>query len=188
MPCPRRLRSSVFATLTLATLTLGSRPVRAQQHTADRLAIGARVRVTAPPHGRSVGTVLAYRGDTLVLLRGPRADTVRVALGPAHRLDVSLGTRRRLGRGVGLGLVLGAAVGGAAGLVVGSLEDPSWSGLAGTLGALGGASAGALGGAAWGGRRVEQWARVTAPRRTTRLQVTPRTAPSGPQLAVALVF
>src|SRR5688572_19907400 len=103
---PLSLRLPGAASLAIVGALLAA-PVGAQRSSADaRPAAGARVRVSVPPSRRVVGTVLAYRGDTL-LLRRPTwngAETTSVGLGAVRRLEVSVGKRRRLLKGAALGL------------------------------------------------------------------------------------
>ena len=186
---------------------LSASPVAAQRPAADTLpAAGARVRVSAPPSRRVVGTVLAYRGDTLLLQRATwnGAETTSVRLGEVRRLEVSVGKRRRMFNGA----LLGLSAGGAAGALLGAAsysnapsrcyrdgtEVPcvisldfgrSFSAMAG---GVVGAAAGLVTGLLVGARRVDRWEALELARRSSRLHVIPPVDRSGIGLAVAAAF
>ena len=106
---------------------------------------GARVRVTHLPR-RSVGTLLAWKSDTLVFQSN--GDTLSVPVDLMARLEVSRGGKTNAGKGAGIGLLLG----GVAGWVIGHVSrDPEcapyciYYDVAGVMfGGLGGLVAGAL--------------------------------------------
>jgi hypothetical protein len=199
MPRPRHVVWTAFL--------LSASSVAAQRPTADTLpAAGARVRVSAAPLPPVVGTVLAYRGDTLLVRRltGGAEDTTRVRLGDVQRLEVSVGKRRRRRAGA----LLGLAGGGAAGAVVGAVtyaDQPSrctqngsavpcvvdldfGRGFSAAAGGVLGAAAGLVIGLAVGARQVDRWAAVDVARRSSRLRVVPHGGRFGSGLAVVAGF
>ena len=108
------LRSRLLAmVLGLATLAAG-RPADAAETKAS--AVGPRVRVTTTKE-RFVGRVVTVRGETLVLERAGRADTLEIHRPEILALEISE-RRSRRGRGAVIGALagIGAAVAiGAAG-------------------------------------------------------------------------
>ena len=166
----RSFFAAPFAHLTLialAMLATGRRPALGQEPTLDSLCSGARVRVTAPPLARTAGILLGLRGDSLVVLGAPSPDTLRFAVGSVRQLDVSMGARRRVGRGSLIGFATGYVVGGLIGLAAVDAGQPSSSNLKGIgtfTGAMLGGGAGLITGIVVGLRPVEQWQSVSLPR------------------------
>jgi hypothetical protein len=72
---------------------------------------GTRVRISAPglppPGPRVIGTLQAWRPDTIVVTRDSSGDTLYVAMGAVRRLDVSEGVRSNADIGATTGLVFG---------------------------------------------------------------------------------
>ena len=188
-------------------LLLSAAPAAAQRPAADTLPLaGARVRVSAPPSRRAVGTVLAYRGDTLLLQRPTwsGAETTSVRLADVRRLEVSVGKRRRMFNGA----LLGLSAGGAAGALLGAVsysDKPSrcyregaevpcfvnldfGRGFSAMAGGVVGGAAGLVTGLLVGARRVDRWEEVELARRTSGLRIIPPTGRSGIGLAVAGAF
>lgn len=197
-----RLRYAVGTTLLLA-----ASHAAAQRPATDTLPVaGARVRVSAPPSRRVVGTVLAYRADTLLLGRPNRsaAETTAVPLAAVRRLEVSVGKRRRLLKGALVGLTGGAAAGALLGAVTysdapsrcyrGGEEVPCFISLdfgRGFSAMAGGVLVGAAGlviGLAVGARRVDRWEAVELARRTSRLWIRPPADGSGIGVAFTTTF
>ena len=170
--CRRRRRPQEGAARALcrvavgAALALSTAPAAgAQGPVADRLRVGARVRVDAPPERRLVGVLAAVGPDTLCVVTGAGGEPRRIARVDVARLEVSVGRRPRLGRGALLGLATGYAVGAAVGFVAFDLSQPEDSNLKGIgmllgswWGAVGGTAVGLIAGA-W---PVEAWRRVPA--------------------------
>jgi hypothetical protein len=149
-------------------LLTGSRPAEGQA-----LEAGTRVRVSAarPPLSKEVGTLVARRGDTLLIQRRrnrwsgsvgtglPNVDTVRVAWSAVRQLDVWQG--RSHGRGALKGFLygFGTALAVSGGLVLATrkasdeglwmIAVPVYTGAGAVMGTLIGA---AVGSARW--RRV----------------------------------
>ncbi len=121
---------------------------------------GSRVRMTAPAleFSRAVGSVLAIRGDTLVLEcrtsalqpgRGRRAwstDTTAVPMTTVTRLEVSAGRRSNIDKGVRKGLLIGGAVGLALGVAM-AADDEGNDFVCDGAGCV---ASGVVGGAVWG--------------------------------------
>jgi hypothetical protein len=150
---------------------------------------GARVRVTAPAYGsaRQVGTVLALRGDTLVLQTAANPDTLLLPWSGVTGLEVSRGRRRQVREGIGFGFLAGAAFGMLIGLADG--DDPPDSFIAfsagekalfagAVLGGIGAVVGGVLGAAS----PTDRWERV--PLRSVEARVG--AAPGGHGLALSL--
>ena len=104
-------RSALAALLSLAVLAVAPRPAFSQGPVLDSVRLGARVRVTAPPQPPIIGTFESHRGNDLMLLGLPSADTLRVALVTVRQLELSLGSRRQVLGKAWLGYLGGAAVG-----------------------------------------------------------------------------
>lgn len=100
--------------LGLATLAAG-RPAEAEKTTAS--ARGPRVRVTTAK-GRLVGRVVTVRGETLVLQRAGRADTLEIHRPEMLALEISERPSRR-GRGAAIGALVGLGAAVAIGVVGG---------------------------------------------------------------------
>ena len=100
--------------LGLATLAAG-RPAEAEKTTAS--ARGPRVRVTTAK-GRLVGRVVTVRGETLVLQRAGRADTLEIRRPEMLALEISERPSRR-GRGAAIGALVGLGAAVAIGVVGG---------------------------------------------------------------------
>jgi hypothetical protein len=106
-----RLLTSV---LVLATLAAGP-PASAEETTAS--VAGPRVRVTTAK-GRLVGRVVAVHGETLVLERSGRADTLEIHRPEMLALEMSERPGRR-GRGAAIGALVGIGAAVAIGVLGG---------------------------------------------------------------------
>ena len=132
---------------------------------------GARVRVTHLPR-QSVGTLLAWKSDTLVFQSN--GDTLSVPLDLVARLEVSRGEKTNVGKGQRIGLLLGGIVG----WVIGhASRDPQCAPMcifydvAGlTFGGLGGLVAGTLIG---GSIKTDHWQDVPLDRLRVSLAPQP---------------
>jgi hypothetical protein len=121
---------------------------------------GSRVRITAPvlELSKEVGSVLAIRGDTLLLEHqtstlqpghGRRAwstDTTAVPVATVTRLEVSAGRRTNIDKGVRKGLLIGGAVGLALGVAM-AADDEGNDFVCDGAGCV---ASGVAGGAVWG--------------------------------------
>jgi hypothetical protein len=121
---------------------------------------GSRVRITAPALelSKAVGSLLAIRGDTLLLEHrtstlqpghGRRAwstDTTAVPMTTVTRLEVSAGRRSNIDRGVRKGLLIGGAVGLALGVAM-AADDEGNDFVCDGAGCV---ASGVAGGAVWG--------------------------------------
>jgi hypothetical protein len=175
--------------LLLAALTVGAHVAPAQRPSLDSLPAGARVRVTVPPLRRTTGTVLAVRGDTLLLLRARSKDTLPVVLSAVRAAEVSRGPGTRIGSGIGIGALTGLLLGiglGAAELL--TTDESGYEDVV-MLGAMGaGLAAGAVVGGIAGTFPVERWQPVTWRRRSSRAGLIVPTYRSGIGLATTLRF
>ena len=163
-------RAHIALCLTLAGLFAAPADARAQS--LDGVALGARVRVEIPAverprpgHERQqsvAGTLEAIRGDTLWLLVGPGAASLRVPRGSIHRLYVSHGRPTRWQAAL-RGAIAPALVGAAASAVGTSIhrkqDGPRLRSVVASSAAWGAASGAALG--AWSQR--ERWHRLALP-------------------------
>src|SRR5947208_16325599 len=71
-----------FAVALPSQLLLLVKPILAQTARGVLVPVGAHVKVDTESGGQSVeGTIVAWRGDTLLVQRQARTDTVRVACG-----------------------------------------------------------------------------------------------------------
>jgi hypothetical protein len=153
----------VVASLSLLAAAASVSPLAAQAGT--ELQPGVRVRIRAPGivGGEYTGTVLARRGDTLVL-GSPTSTPVTVPMARMTSLEVSRGTSRSLGAiaglkwgtpiGLGLGLALVPSINSCQRCNRG--EAPAVVALYGISGAIDGAIIGALIGR-------ERWERFALP-------------------------
>ena len=185
-----------------AAMVAAAEPAAAQAPAALPIADGTRARVTAPALGpsRRVATVIAQRGDTLVLRSEGALNSVAVPLAGVTGLEVSRGRHTRVRRGLAVGLVTGAVVGAVAsyaaykpdtcgetelGCFLSPLPEFSRSDET-VLGAIGGgllgAAVGSVVGLAW---RTERWERVSLPPRIARVRLAP--TPGG-GLAIGVAF
>jgi hypothetical protein len=141
---------------------------------------GERVRVT---HlwGKSVGTFLAWKSDTLVFQSN--GDTLSVPAGLVTRLDVRRGRKTNTGKGAGIGFVLGSFTGAA--ILLATYEEcvprGAWScigpdfgsGFAAATGALIGGLGGVLFGAIIGSAiKTDRWREV--PLHRLRVSLAPQ--------------
>jgi hypothetical protein len=164
--------------------------------TAATLAPGARVRITTAGSERQIGTVVAQRGDTLLVKWPEVANAVAVPLAGISRLDVSTGRHRRVVKG----LVLGTAVGSVTGALIGAasyepceateafdcfLEPENRAQSAVVSGVVGGAL-GLVVGSLVGLARHERWKPVSLGEHRVAFAVTPRA--HGTRLGVSLQF
>ena len=119
---------------------------------------GARVRVTHP-WGKSVGTFLAWKADSLVMESNGNA--FALALDSVTALEVSVGQRSQAGVGAGVGGVIGfviGAVGGATGCADDVIVTSEQCAIAGGLVfGVGGALLGAVVGAT---TKTDRWVAV----------------------------
>ena len=165
-------RRATIALVILALALPASGALRAQS-TAPA-AVGERVRITTPSQRgsyRIVGSVVAVQGDTL-MLQSREVPTPRpVAFGEISTLEVSLGSRGNVRRGLLYGAVIGAGVGGV--LAAATYQKPDCAGATWICGdaephrtgeAVAGGIVGALAGLAVGGlwgatHPSERWVR-----------------------------
>ena len=195
------LRALCCSVVTAATLAAAERAA-AQVPAALPIADGTRARVTAPALGptRRVVTVLAQRGDTLVLRAEGARDSLLLPAAGVTRLEVSHGRKTRVQRGLVVGLLGGAAVGAALAYAAYDPDPCAGSesfacvavfsgtsrgqdaGLGAALGAVAGAAAGSVVGLLW---RTERWQRVPLPPRVARVRLAP--TPQG-GLVVGMTF
>lgn len=129
------------------------------------LSTGSRVRVDlVEPLERVTGTLTFMGRDSLVVRPEPPASPVAFSSSSIEKLEVSRGTKSRLGRGALFGFLIGSgtAVALATALCVGNPECSGQDGglvfaFLGTLGAVGGTSIGMIVGAR---SRTDRWERV----------------------------
>jgi len=74
-----------------------------QAISAQAVTAGTRVRVTHPGEGTRTGTVVGLTADTLEVRLAGHSEASHLPLAQVTRLDVSLGTQRRLARFAGIG-------------------------------------------------------------------------------------
>ena len=153
----------------LFLIGLGVAPAHAHSQAPAGVTIGARLRVEIPPAERPrpghervqsvAGTLEAVHGDTLSLLVGPGAASLRVPRESIRRLYVSRGRPPRWQaalRGAIAPALLGAAA-SAVGMAIDRKDDgPSFGSVVASSAAWGAASGAAF--AAWSQR--ERWRRV----------------------------
>jgi hypothetical protein len=180
---PIRRPTTAFA---LLALTLPASSVLRAQSTAPA-AVGERVRITTPSQRgsyRIVGSVVAVQGDTLMLQSRELATPRPVAFTEISNLEVSLGSRGNVRRGLLYGAVIGAGVGGVLGAA--TYQKPDCAGAtwfcgdaephrtgAAVAGGIVGALAGVIVGGVWGATHPsERWARRSLGS-GTRIGVTP---------------
>ena len=156
-------RFSALVVLVLALVfrpeTLGAQPLRV------RSAVGAKVRVDAPPgHAWTQGTLIAADSARVIVHAPGRVDRDTIEVAAMRAVDVSRG-RTRAHRAVG-GAIVGALGGGVVGLVAGRIaargKDPGdEGGLVTALGAISGVAAGTVVGAVVGAATAkERWERI----------------------------
>lgn len=139
---------------------------------ASTVAVGARVRVTAPsaldPHQQE-GLVLALRTDSLLLRLQPAGDSIALPMAQVRTLEVSQGVHSLWLHDLGLGTATGVAFGA----VWGSLTARRLPVIAAVGGGLFGGFAGMfVGGMIGAFHSGERWERV--PLRTAgRLSIAP---------------
>lgn len=123
-PRPRNATSyAIIATLAMVSLVASASTAFAQ--TLDSIEAGSRVRVTAPSLGltEAVGTVQQSTTDAVqVQFEFPRR-LVTVDRSDITAMDVSVGTRRSIGKGIGIGVLVGAGSGVLIGLASGDDEE-----------------------------------------------------------------
>ncbi|HEY0970729.1 MAG TPA: hypothetical protein VGE02_07125 [Gemmatimonadales bacterium] len=179
-------RLSFASVAAVAAFALSPLPAHAQDLTRSDLRAGMRVRVSTAQLEGETATLLAYHGDTLLLLAGSR-DTVPLALSSVSELDVSMGTRRNRRGGAMVGLGIGGLVGaGIGGLAVLADGDTGFSSFAAVSGMAGGALVGLVSGAIMGAGRTDDWRRVVDGRSEVAVRVAPRVDHTGVGLSVAL--
>jgi len=173
-----------FAAL-LAGLFLVPQAISAQAVTA-----GTRVRVTHPGEGTRTGTVVGLTADTLEVRLAGHSEASHLPLAQVTRLDVSLGTQRRLARFAGIGFLAG----GTLGAVTGALAESNCEGelfCAGPGGGaiIGGAFFGAVGGIIGliaGAVPSEKWERV--PLESRRISLITPSGSHGHGVGLRLAF
>jgi hypothetical protein len=188
--------SQLIASLLVLALAYPATLVAQAAPTAATLAPGARVRVTTSGSGRQIGTVVAHRGDTL-LVRWPEfANAVAVPLDGVSRLEVSTGRHRRVVKG----LMLGTAIGGVTGVLIGAASyepcdstefmgcflGPTSRGESAAVVGVAGGVLGLVVGSLAGLARHERWKPVSLGERRVAFAVTPRA--HGTRLGVSLQF
>ena len=163
---------------------------------AGTLTPGARVRISNTGSDPRVATVVAHRGDTLLVQWPEFTSAVAVPLAGISRLEVSTGRHRRVLKK----MFVGTAAGGVTGALLGAasyepcestefmgcflepknrMESAAWGGgVGGALGLVIGSLAGLV--------RHEGWKRVSLDERRVAVAVTPRA--HGTRLGVALRF
>jgi hypothetical protein len=127
------------------------------------LAAGARVRVTllARQDAPVVGTLLAYRPESLTLAAEPDSAESTFARAAVGKLERSAGTYNNAGKGA----LYGALLGGASGFLLGTLfesavKEGDTEGIAVAVGAGGVVLGGLIGAVVGGGSRHERWETV----------------------------
>ena len=180
------MRSIVLAVAAFMLIPMGSMAAQVVQ-----LESGARIRITAGPHGLKNRTarVLSVHNDSLLLQVAP-AETLAVALAGVTRLDVSTGRRRYTLRGAGIGALAGIASGALIGYASGDDPPGLFAMTASGKAALGGATLGVTGlaiGAVVGALKVsDRWTPVPL----GVAQVTPslQVGRGGARLGMAVSF
>ena len=159
-----------FAAL-LAGLFMVPQAISAQAVTA-----GTRVRVTHPGEGTRTGTVVGLTADTLEVRLAGHSEASHLPLAQVTRLDVSLGTQRRLARFAGIGFLAGGTLGAVTGAIAESdCEGELFCAGPGGGAIIGGAFFGAVGGIIGliaGAVPSEKWERVPLESRRISL-ITP---------------
>jgi hypothetical protein len=152
----------------------------------------ARLRIATPELGKStaIGTLLAVRGDTMLMRLEDSADTTALAMSDLTKLEVSTGHRRPIARGLGIGLLAGAAIGVVVGAASGDDREGFISLSAEEKAAVGAVFFGGVGGVAGGiigaTRRVERWQRVSLA--TARPTIGPGLDGRGIEIAILVRF
>jgi hypothetical protein len=122
MPSLRTALAARAARAALAALVLHAPAAAAQSPSLDSLRAGTRVRVSTAELPRATGTMLAYRGGSLLLRRDRSRDSVWLAVPDLQALDVSVARRRPVVRRTLTGLVVGALIGAGIGTVGGDQQ------------------------------------------------------------------
>ena len=131
---------------------------------------GARLRVTGATSPPLVGVLVRSSPDSVAIIADHTADTIRVALAVANRIEVSRERRSRAGRGARIGLLTGS---GLVMLVIGTSNDQKPPDALGTMvlcGLFGGLGAG-LGGLIGSGVATDVWEPIA--HESARFQITP---------------
>jgi hypothetical protein len=154
-------RTCVRVLLVVLALSVGG----PWQAIAQELAPGARVRVTLIERAPLVGTLVALPPAGLEI-RFPPDSTVRTILRPdIERLEISDGTRSRVGRGAVRGALIVGGIGALGGFLLGmapldvEMDQADFVG----IGLVGGGLLGAGLGALMTAGRYEKWKRVPVP-------------------------
>jgi len=150
------LRNCLALTASIVVPAVG---VHAQP--ASALAVGARVPVTSSttliPH-RQVGSVIAVRGDSLVLQLQTRGASVVLPMAQLSALELSRGRHSSTLKGFGYGMVIGTTSGILAGAVWG---EKGFKGEAMTMGGVLVGFTGLVAGGLWGTlHQSERWERT----------------------------
>lgn len=152
----------------------------------------ARLRMATAELGRSpaIGTLLAVRGDTMIVRLEDSSDTTALALSNLTRLELSAGRRRPIVRGMGIGLLAGAAIGAIAGASSGDDRSGFLAFSAEEKAAIGAVFFGGVG-AVTGGiigatRTIERWERVALA--TARPAIGPLPDGRGIEIAIIVRF
>lgn len=145
---------------------------------SEPLAVGARVRVTAPNDNvkASVGTIAEVRNDSIIVVNNGRSRAV--ARANVTRLEVSTGRRSMFLRDAGLGLGIGVVAGYVMGYATykecnpealfDCMFEPETRGQASALGgAIGGVLGLAAGAVVGAFHRADRWQPVSVPARVS---------------------
>jgi len=152
--------------LVLALLLCTAVDLAAQAQPVD-LVPGRRIRVHRRAESTLIGELVSLHSDTLTMTT-TAADTVAVPRAAITRLDLSMGTKSRAGKGAVKGLIFGGLGGALIGVLASGSDDDWWiefgpgawaAGGALMFGALG-AGIGALIGS---GQRTDRWEGVALP-------------------------
>jgi hypothetical protein len=171
----RSCSTAFFALLLLAAA--GSRA--AGQQSGMQLETGARLRLTSPglQSDRQIGRIVSLTSDSM-MFRSERYPVSRsIARSDIREVEVSIGEKRRTGRGAVIGLlagsVIGVVVGAQAGdeacvpTIVGCPEIMSTGEAAALFGAIGGAAGLLVGSTVGWLAKSERWKRVPFDARPT---------------------
>jgi hypothetical protein len=150
---------------------LVARPSSVASQLPTWLRPGARLRVTTGTTSpRLIGVLVSSSPDSFVIIADHNADTMRVGLTVASRIEVSRERRTRAGQGGRIGGLLGS---GLVLLVIGTSGDevpPSTAGTVLLCGVFGGLGAG-LGGLIGSGLATDVWEPIA--RESARFQIKP---------------
>jgi len=130
----------------------------------DPAPAGTRVRVTTtePRPERVTGTVVEWRGDTLVLAPQDGGGSVRVPTAALAQLEVSRGRRSNAGRGARWGFLGGAVLGTGLGAAFADAQVVSNGAIVALAAGFGGLTGMLLGAGIGAGIHSERWEDVPA--------------------------